>query len=172
MAALLEMKERGLADAIGISGGPVDMLRRFVATGHFDALITHNRFTLVDRSADELLSEAHERGLGINNAAPYGAGALHTGGDPLRYGYGPAHPEVSAAVLAMRRVCAEAGVDIGAAALQFSLREPRISSTVVGISSLERLDRTLMDATADIPEGLWAELDELAPSRASALDAR
>src|ERR1035437_3556398 len=49
MEALVEMKKQGIVDSIGISGGPVPMLQQFVDTGEFDMIITHNRYTLVDR---------------------------------------------------------------------------------------------------------------------------
>ncbi|PJJ63680.1 aldo/keto reductase [Compostimonas suwonensis] len=172
MEALLEMKARGLARFVGISGGPVDMLKRFVETDAFDTLITHNRYTLVDRSANALLDSASQRGMGIDNAAPYGAGVLT--GDPRfagRYGYGPARPEVTAAIEAMSAICAEAGVSLGAAALQFSMRDPRIHSTVVGATSADRLDETVAHATAVIPDDLWAELDRHVPHARFALDA-
>jgi D-threo-aldose 1-dehydrogenase len=90
VSALVAMKEQGIAQSIGISGGPVGMLQQFVETGLFDALVTHNRFTLVDRSAASLLNAATDRSMGITNAAPYGAGILT--GDPrfsASYGYTP-----------------------------------------------------------------------------------
>jgi D-threo-aldose 1-dehydrogenase len=170
--ALIEMKERGLAAHIGISGGPVPMLQRFVQTDVFDALVTHNRFTLVDRSASALLDAANERGLGVTNAAPWGAGVLT--GDPRfrnTYGYRPIHPEVRRAVDKIQRICADAGVSMAAVALQFSLREPRVHSTIVGVSSWSRLETTLAYASEAVPEPLWAAIDEVLPPASSALDA-
>jgi D-threo-aldose 1-dehydrogenase len=169
--ALVEMKAQGLASFIGISGGPVDMLQRFVETNLFDALVTHNRFTLVDRSAEQLIAASTERGMGIDNAAPYAAGVLT--GDPRfagRYAYGEARPEVTAAIEAMSAVCADAGVPLGAAALQFSMRDPRIHSTIVGASSLARMQEATDHASFDIPDALFAELDRHLPGPEFALD--
>jgi len=161
--ALLAMRESGAADAIGISGGPVGMLQRFVETDLFDALVTHNRFTLVDRSAEALLDAAAERGLGIANAAPYGAGVLT--GDPRfagSYGYRPIRPEVQDAVDRATAACVRVGVPLSAAALQFSLRDPRVHTTIVGAASLAGWERAARDAAARIPDELWAELAPLA----------
>ncbi|HWU57523.1 MAG TPA: aldo/keto reductase [Microbacteriaceae bacterium] len=170
--ALVKMKDAGLASAIGISGGPVGMLQQFVETDLFDALVTHNRFTLVDRSASALFDAATERNLGINNAAPYGGGALSgRPGTRDRYGYWPIRPEVRASIDAMAQLCDDADVPLRAAALQFSMRDPRIHSSIVGTSSLERLDEALEDAAVHIPDDLWAELDRHLPPAASALDA-
>jgi D-threo-aldose 1-dehydrogenase len=48
-------------------------------------------------------------------------------------------------------------VPLAAAALQFSLRDPRIVSTVIGISRTERLAATVALASQQIPEELWQE---------------
>ena len=169
--ALVAMKESGVARAIGISGGPVDLLQRFVETDLFDALVTHNRYTLIDRSGSALLDAAAARDVGVTNAAPFGGGILT--GDPRfagSYGYRAVTPEVEAAVGSMRRLCDEAGVPLAAAALQFSLRESRVHSTIVGVSSRGRLEGALADADLHIPADLWPALDEVAP-HTFALDA-
>jgi D-threo-aldose 1-dehydrogenase len=162
--ALIGMKDSGLAESIGISGGPVPMLQRFVDTGVFDHLISHNRFTLIDRSASALYEAAKAQGLGVVNAAPYGGGALSgRPGAGDRYGYRTAPPEVRAATDAMSRACAARGVPLSAAALQFSMRSPLVDTTIVGTSSADRFDASVADAAAPVPDELWAELDELAP---------
>jgi len=169
--ALVEMKSRGLARAIGISGGPVDMLQRFVETDLFDALVTHNRYTLLDRSADGLLDAAAARDVGVTNAAPYGAGILT--GD-LRfadsYGYKPLHPRTRAVLEAIKVVCRDADVSLPAAAIQFSLSEPRIHSTIVGVSNLARWEEAVGYAETPIPSGFWEAIEELAPPAEVALD--
>jgi len=159
--ALVEMREQGLADHIGISGGPVDMLQQFVETDIFDSLITHNRLTLLDQSADALLTAATERDLGITNAAPFGAGILT--GDPRfagRYAYAPISPEREAAFQRLVAVCADLGIPLGAAALQFSLRDSRVHSTVVGISSERRLQEALTWANTPISDADWTQIQQ------------
>ena len=42
----------------------------------FDALITHNRFTLANRNAEEMLDLAQAKGIAVLNAAPYAGGIL------------------------------------------------------------------------------------------------
>jgi D-threo-aldose 1-dehydrogenase len=49
-------------------------------------------------------------------------------------------------------------VPLAAAALQFSAREPRIASTVVGVSAPERVKQTVELLLQHIPDELWAEL--------------
>src|SRR5205814_4680952 len=74
-------RERGVVGCLGVAGGPVDLMMRYVETGAFDTVITHNRYTLLNRSAEPLLDLAHARGLAVLNAAPYGSGMLAKGPD-------------------------------------------------------------------------------------------
>jgi D-threo-aldose 1-dehydrogenase len=60
-------------------------------------------------------------------------------------------------------LCAQYAVPLGAAALQFSLREPRIASTVVGISRAERLAQTIALARYTIPDAFWAAIQAIPP---------
>jgi D-threo-aldose 1-dehydrogenase len=64
----------------------------------------------------------------------------------------------------MADACERHGVPLAAAALQFSLRAPFVDSTVVGMSSPERVTQTLGYASLEIPDALWEELETLVPS--------
>ncbi|HUE75694.1 MAG TPA: aldo/keto reductase, partial [Chloroflexota bacterium] len=64
----------------------------------------------------------------------------------------------------MQSICERHGVPLAAAALQFSLRDPRITSTVVGMTRPERLMQTVKLAQHPVPDALWAELETEAPS--------
>jgi len=157
---LLSLKVEGLIEHLGVAGGPIDLMIRYVKTGLFEALITHNRYTLVNRTAEPLLNVAAELGVAALNAAPYGSGILAKGPDAYaRYEYGEASREVVELVRKMQDECRQFGVPLGAAALQFSLRDPHVVSTIVGISRPERVRQTLELASRPIPEELWARLD-------------
>jgi D-threo-aldose 1-dehydrogenase len=161
---LMGLKEEGVIEHLGIAGGPVDLMIRFVETELFEAVITHNRYTLVNRMAEPLLDVATQRGVAALNAAPYGSGILAKGPDAYaRYEYREAPQEMVDRVRAMEETCREFGVPLAAAALQFSLRDPRVVSTIVGISRPERVEQTLELATHPIPDELWGRLDSLAP---------
>lgn len=164
VAALVAMKESGVAKRIGISGGPAPMLRHYVGTGLFDAVITHNRFTLVDRSSADLVAEAAGRGMAVVNAAVYGGGALANWPRPAtRYAYGPAHPATTEAVQLMGEACARSGVPLAAAAIQFSSRHPDVTSTVIGATSSAHIRDAIAADLLDIPESLWEELETFVP---------
>ena len=159
---LRQCKEEGLIAHLGVAGGPIDMMMRFVATGLFEAAISHNRFTLLNREAEPLWELCARRGVAAMNAAPYGSGLLAKGpGAYPRYMYGAASPDLLRRAGQMEETCKRYNVPLAAAALQFSLRDTRITSTIVGITRPERLEETLMLAQQRIPDELWNELDSI-----------
>lgn len=159
---LMRIREEGLAEHLGVAGGPVALMAEYLRTGVFEALITHNRWTLVDRSAGELIDQAVALGVGVVNGAPFGGGILARGTAATdRYAYQPADQEALARIRQMERICADAGVPLAAAALQFSLRDPRITSTIVGVTRPERIDETARYAEWPVGDDVWAQLDGL-----------
>jgi D-threo-aldose 1-dehydrogenase len=167
--ALADLKREGLVAHLGVAGGPVGEMQRYLDTGVFEVVLTHNRYTLLDRSALELFRRAHAGGIGVLNAAPYGGGMLARGSST--YAYGQRDDAIAAAAAAMRVAADKAGVPLAAAALQFSLRADFIDSTVVGVSSPSRVAETLALATVPVPDDLWAELEALTPPPSLWLDA-
>lgn len=166
VAAMVALRDEGVVDRIGLAGGPIELLTRYLDTGAFDVLLSHNRYTLLDRSAGDLYTTARERRVGVLNAAPFGGGMLAKGpGAQPKYGYGERHDSVAAAAMAMQDACGRYGIPLAAAALQFSLRSPLVDSTIVGLSTPDRVEQTLEYAAIEIPDDLWEELEPLTPSR-------
>jgi D-threo-aldose 1-dehydrogenase len=168
--ALVQLRDEGRADAIGVATGDTSLLNRYLDLGVFDVILCHNRFTLVDRSADELFSRAVDQGVGVLNAAIFGGGILARPGHVTTYSYRPAEPGLLQAIAAMNEVCTAAGIDLATAALQFSLRDPRIDATVVGITSERRISRLIASAEVHIPDAVWDELEQLVPPASTWLD--
>ena len=159
---LQQCKEEGLIAHLGVAGGPIDLMMRFVETGLFEAAISHNRFTLLNREAEPFWEVCGRRGVAVLNAAPYGGGILVKGPSTYpRYMYGQASPDLLRRARQMEATCQRHGLPLAAAALQFSLRDARITSTIVGITRPERLAETLKLAQQPIPDELWAELDSI-----------
>ena len=155
-------KAQGVIGHLGVAGGPIPIEIRYVETGLFDAVITHNRYTLLNRSADPLLTLAHERGLAVLNAAPYGSGMLAKGADAYpRYAYQQASGEMVDRVRRIAAICERHGVPVPAVALQFSTRDPRICTTIVGMSKPERLAQTVEYLATPIPAAVWDDLAEV-----------
>ena len=160
LAVLQNFQEQGIIEHIGMSGGPIDMLIRYLETGAFSAVETHNRYTLLNRSAIPLLDVATRLGVAVVNAAPYGSGMLAKGPDAYaRYAYQDAPPALIERTRRLAAVCQEWDVPLAAAALQFSMRDPRVTTTVVGMTKPERVAQTLELAHHPIPDDLWPQLD-------------
>jgi D-threo-aldose 1-dehydrogenase len=133
---------------------------RYLALGGFDAVLSHNRYTLLNRSAEKLWQYGQAHGLTLFNAAPYGSGILARGPEAYpRYMYRRAEEILIERTKKMRALCDEYGVPLAAAALQFSTRDPRLTSTIVGMSKPERITQTLEYAATPIPDELWNKLD-------------
>jgi D-threo-aldose 1-dehydrogenase len=159
LGALFRFKEEGLTKAVGIAAGRVAIMTPLLRDWDFDALITHNRFTLANRNAEEMIDLASSRGIAVLNAAPYAGGVLAKGsGAYRRYVYQEATDAVLGPIRRIEEVCARHNVPVGAAALQFSVRDPRITSTICGVTKPERVAQTLEWARFPIPVAVWEEL--------------
>ena len=58
-------------------------------------------------------------------------------------------------------VCKKYNVEMGAAALQFSMKDKRITSTICGVTSVQSIEKNLAWAKTDIPEEFWNEVLKL-----------
>jgi D-threo-aldose 1-dehydrogenase len=78
------------------------------------------------------------------------------------YCYAPASHATISRVREMQRHSAEHGVPLAAAALQFSTRDERVASTIVGMSEPGRVEHTIRLNEWPIPDELWQKLLPLA----------
>lgn len=159
---LFRIREEGLATAVGLAMGRLDIMLPLVRHWPFDVVLSHNRFTLLNRSAQALFDEATTRGITVFNAAPYAGGILAKGSAQMRkITYQDVTSEKLAPVQRIEAACAEYNVAPGAAALQFSMNDPRIASTIIGVSKPERVAQTLDWARIRVPEQTWQALQAL-----------
>ena len=159
IAELFKMQQEGLVEAVGLAAGNVDMMMPILREWDFDALITHNRFMLTNRNAEPMIDFAVAKGIAVLNAAPYAGGVLAKGSQSFkRYAYQLASDETLAPVRRIEAICARHGIPTGAAALQFSMRDPRIVSTICGVTKPQRVQETLDWADWPVPTAVWDEL--------------
>lgn len=170
--ALVALRNAGVIEHIGVAGGPVGLLQRFIETGEFELVVTHNRYTLLDRSAEALLDACAERHIGVFNAAPFGGGALTADDGPVgSYHYREVNEAQRSAVLRIRDIARAHGAPVGALALGLSLRDPRISATIVGASTASHIARLIEWASLSVDDDVWLELERALPPRAHQLGA-
>lgn len=163
---LFKMKNEGLCTAIGLAAGRVDVMMPILRERDFDVIITHNRFTLTNRNAEEMMDLCASRGISVLNAAPYAGGVLAKGSPNFkRYVYQEATDAMLDPVRKVEEICAKYNVPTGPVALQFSMRDKRIASTICGVTKPERVRETIEWAAYPVPVGVWTELETLGFSK-------
>src|SRR5438128_55215 len=129
----------------------------FAREGDCDCFLVAGGHTLLDRSAlPELLPLCAERGIPVIVGGVFNSGVLAGG---TTFDYRPAAPQVLERVRELEATCARHGVPLAAAALQFPLRHPAVTSLLLGARSPAELDDSLDLLELEIPDELWAELE-------------
>ena len=156
---LFQLKEEGSVTLVGLAMGKVEMMYDLIQKWPFDVMINHNRFTLLNRQADKLFNLAKKKGIKIFNAAPFCGGILAKGTkETNRLVYQEVSEKKLKPVFDLEKICLKYNIPLGAAALQFSMKDPRISSTIVGITKKSRIDQIVEWSNFEISEDAWAEI--------------
>ena len=109
-----------------------------------------------------MYSYAHSKNISIFNAAPYAGGVLAKGPSNFKkITYQDATEEKLAPVREIEKICRKYNVEMGAAALQFSMKDKRITSTICGVTSVQSIEKNISWAETDIPQEFWNEVLKL-----------
>jgi L-galactose dehydrogenase len=158
--AMREIQKEGKARFIGITGLQLKVLRSIAERAPVDTVLSYCRYNLLFDDLDVLLTGfAKEREMGLINASPLHMGVLTERGAPAWH---PAPPEVLDAGAKMVRACEAAGFRVGDVALRFCLDHPYASSTLVGMSTVEHVERNIAAIDCHPPADLMAELRGIA----------
>ena len=156
---LFQLKEEGSVTLVGLAMGKVEMMYDLIQKWPFDVMINHNRFTLLNRQADKLFNLAKKKGIKIFNAAPFCGGILAKGTkETNRLVYQEVSEKKLKPVFDLEKICLKYNIPLGAAALQFSMKDPRISSTIVGITKKSRIDQIVEWSNFEISDDAWTEI--------------
>jgi len=155
--ALSRLRDEGVIKAWGLGVNRVEPCVMALQQSAPDGFLIAGRYTLLDHAdaLEELMPASLARGARIVVGGPYNSGIL-AGGE--HYEYQKATPEILARVENLRALCAEFGVDIRAAALQFSLAHPAVAAVIPGASRPSRIAENLALADAAIPAAFWRAL--------------
>ena len=130
LPALRKAREQGKVRFIGFSGYPQKIFRFICDQADVDCVLNYNQYTLQNtRFADETVAWLKARSIGVMNAGPFSARLLTDA--PLPHWL--KEPEaVKAAAREAADLCRARGSSIAKVALQFSLANPDIATTVAG----------------------------------------
>jgi D-threo-aldose 1-dehydrogenase len=162
---LMQLRADGEIGHVGLAGGNTSELGRYLDLGGFEVLLVHNRWSLVDHSAGDLIQRAVTDGIAVVNAAIYGGGILANPQGATKYAYRAADTVVLEAIAEMDKACREYGTDLATAALRHSVDNPDIAGTIVGISKPARVDTVIAAVEADLPADLLNRLGSLLPEQ-------
>jgi aryl-alcohol dehydrogenase-like predicted oxidoreductase len=162
LPALRKIQQSGKVRFVGISGYPMKAFQFVLAQAELDCVLSYNQYTLQNtRFADELVPQLKSRGVGVMNAGPFSARLLTNAPLP---DWLKEPEEVKAAARKAAAHCQSRGVDIAQLALQFSIANPDITTTVAGSANPDNIRKWSQWAAAPIDETLLREVqDILAP---------
>jgi D-threo-aldose 1-dehydrogenase len=161
--ALSQLRAEGVIGGYGVGTNYADVALRLVVETDLDHVLIAGRYTLLDRrAASPLLGACVDRGVAVLAAGLLNSGLLADpyGPDP-HFDYQPATPAVVTLARQLDDACRGHGVPLRAAALQFPLRHPAVSSVVLGAGTADQVRDCHEQLSTEIPEALWGELDEL-----------
>ena len=157
--ALAELRDEGVVRSIGAGMNQTAMLTRFVQETDMDVVLLAGRYTLLEQEAlDNLLPACLERGTSVVIGGVFNSGLLANPHHQPTFNYQPAAPDVLAKALRIDDVCSRHNVAIAAAALQFPVAHPAVTTVLVGARSAHEVEQNSRFIETPIPDQLWADL--------------
>jgi D-threo-aldose 1-dehydrogenase len=157
---LSALREERIVDAIGIGSNLVAPVQQLLARADFATFLLAGRYTLLDQSGAALIADAHACGIAVIAGGVYNSGVLATWPQPApSFGYEPADASVRARTARIAAICDDHDVPIGAAALQFVLANPAITTVLIGPRSVAELHANVDAPDVPIPDALWSALE-------------
>ena len=168
--AMIKLREQGTVHAIGAGINETAACQDLAERGDFDCFLLAGRYTLLEQAPlDELLPLCARRNISLIIGGPYNTGILATGAiEGAYFQYAPAPHEIIERVRRIEAVCAQHGVRLPTAALQFPLGHPAIATVIPGTRSPAEVAQNVEIFAPEIPADFWAELKHEGLLRADA----
>ena len=156
LPALRKAQQDGKVRFIGFSGYPQKIFRFICDQAPVDCVLSYNQYTLQNtRFASETVPYLKAKGIGAMNAGPFSARLLTNATLPQWL----KEPEsVKAAARQAAELCRSRGVDIAQLALQYSLANTDIATTISGSANPENIRNWARWADLPIDQTLLAEV--------------
>jgi aryl-alcohol dehydrogenase-like predicted oxidoreductase len=158
LPALRKVREQGKVRFIGVSGYPMKVFKFVLDQTDLDVILSYNQYTLQNARLAEIVPFLKGRGVGIMNAGPFSARLLTNAPLPKWL----KEPEnVKAAARQAAEHCAKAGSDIAKLALQFSIANPGITTTIAGSANPDNIRRWAKWVEEPVDQQLLTEVLEI-----------
>ncbi len=159
LPALRKIQEQGKVRFIGFSGYPQKIFRFICDQTAVDCVLSYNQYTLQNtRFADETIPYLKAKGIGVMNAGPFSARLLTNAPLP---GWLKEPEAVKSAARAAAAHCAKNGTDIAKLALQFSVANPDIATTIAGSANPQNIRQWARWVEEPIDQTLLQEVREI-----------
>jgi D-threo-aldose 1-dehydrogenase len=160
--ALDKLRSQGLIHAVSAGMNQSEMLVRFALEGDFDCFLLAGRYSLLEQGAlDELFPLCEKKNIGIMLGGTYNSGILAQDlKSGTKYNYLEAPPEILETARGLQMVAARHRVSLKAAASQFVLAHPAVTTIIPGTRVPDRVDENLAVHNERIPADFWAELKD------------
>ena len=156
--ALAALRDEGVIGAVSLGTNSVGTAAAFLERADLDCMLVAGRYTLLDRSAAELIEACADREVAYLAAGVFNSGVLARPRAGSWFDYGPASDATLARAAEIDSVCRRHGVTLRAAAVNFPLTNPAVASVIVGMAAPAEVDENLADLRTAVPDDLWSEL--------------
>ena len=158
--ALDKLRSEGVISGVSAGMNQWEVLAQFARAGDFDCFLLAGRYSLLEQGAlDELFPLCQEKNIGIMAGGTYNSGILAKGAGPgATYNYEEAPLEIIRKAQELESVAARHQVSLKAAASQFALAHPVVTTIVPGTRQPDRVTENLQLLAEEIPADFWAEL--------------
>lgn len=161
LPALVELREKGIVSHVGITDLQLENLKWVIdhaPAGTVESVLNFCHYCLCDDKLADYLDYFEERGIGVINASPLSMGLLSERGVP---DWHPApKPLVEACQKAMQH-CKAKGTPIEKLAIQYSVSNPRVTTTLFSSANPENVKRNLAWSKEPIDWQLVQEVQEI-----------
>ncbi len=161
LPALVELRDKGIVSHVGITDLQPENLQwvvEHVPAGTVESILCFCHYCLNDDLMTEYFDWFEERGIGIINASPLSMGLLSSRGMP---DWHPADRRLVEACARAAAHCAAKGYPIEKLAVQYSISNPRIATTLFSSANPDNVRKNIAVAEEAPDEGLIKEVREI-----------
>jgi len=161
--ALDELRSSGAVSAVGLGVNETESVVTVAREFNIDCALIAGRYTLLNHAPLEgAFAELQERNVSVIAGGVFNSGILATGvnGPGATYDYQTVPEAVVKKVHALQSVCAEYGVPLASAAIEFVLMHPAVATVVLGAPGVEEVKQNLASASKVIPTEFWHDLKQ------------